>query len=118
MYPRMMRNLKRAVLVGIGISAAGIYGMAAVPSGFDSTPIFAEEFKENSLNTKIWTHRAEGKLRRYCYVDSSAVAVANGYARISIYTANRPDGIATNYCGAITTQSGTFLHTYGYWEAN
>jgi endo-1,3-1,4-beta-glycanase ExoK len=118
MYQLMMQNVKRAVLLGLGVLAAGISGMAGGPSGFDSTPIFAEEFNENSLNTTIWTYRAEGKLRRYCYVDSSAVAVANGYARISIYTANNPQGVPTNYCGAITTQSGTFLHTYGYWEAN
>ena len=92
MYLLIMQNVKRAVLVGLGVLGVGICGMAAVPSGFDSTPIFAEEFNENSLNTTIWTYRAEGKLRRYCYVDSSAVAVANGYARISIYTANHPRG--------------------------
>jgi hypothetical protein len=54
----MMQNVKRAVLLGLGVLAAGISGMAGVPSGFDSTPIFAEEFNENSLNTTIWTYRA------------------------------------------------------------
>ena len=55
MYQLMMQNVKRAVLLGLGVLAAGICGMAAVPSGFDSTPIFAEEFNEDSLNITIWT---------------------------------------------------------------
>jgi beta-glucanase (GH16 family) len=118
MYQLTMQIVKRVVLLGLGVLTAEICGMAAVPSGFGTTPIFDEEFTENSLNTRIWTYRAEGKLRKYCYVDSSAVAVANGYARISIYTANNSQGVAMNYCGAVTTQSGTFLNTYGYWEAS
>jgi endo-1,3-1,4-beta-glycanase ExoK len=120
MYQQVMQNVKRAVFLG-GVLAAGICvsRMAAkVPSGFDNTPIFDEEFNENSLNTTIWTHRGEGTVKHECYIDSSAVAIANGYARIRIYTANNSQGVSTNYCGAITTQSGTFFKTYGYWEAN
>lgn len=88
------------------------------PHGFGATPIFDEEFNGTSLNTSVWTYRQEGQQRDDCVNDSSAVSVANGYARISIYTANNAQGQPTNYCGAITTQSGTFLHAYGYWEAN
>jgi len=56
MYQLVMQNVKRAVFLG-GVLAAGICvsGMAAqVPSGFNTTPIFDEEFNENSLNTTIW----------------------------------------------------------------
>lgn len=91
---------------------------AQVPSGFDSTPIFDEEFDGNSLNSANWTYRGAGTVKHECYIDSSAVAVANGHLRIHIYTAKNSQGVQTNYCGAITTQSGTFLHTYGYWEVN
>jgi len=90
----------------------------SLPPGFGATPIFDEEFNGTSLNTPVWTYRQEGQQRDDCVNDSSAVSVANGYARISIYTANNAQGQSTNYCGAITTQSGTFLHAYGYWEAN
>lgn len=91
---------------------------SSIPSGFGTTPIFDEEFNGTSVNTSVWTYRQEGQKRDDCYNDSSAVSVANGYARISIYTANNAQGQPTNYCGALTTQSGTFLHSYGYWEAN
>lgn len=90
----------------------------APPPGFGTTPIFDEEFNGTSVNTSVWTYRQEGQQRDDCVNDSSAIAVANGYARISIYTANNAQGQPTNYCGALTTQSGTFLHSYGYWEAN
>lgn len=60
---------------------------AQVPRGFGATPIFDEEFNEDSLNTTIWTYRGQGTVKHDCYIDSSAVAVANGHLRIHIYTA-------------------------------
>lgn len=121
MFQLMMQNVKRALLLALSVLAAGTWVccMAAqVPSGFGTTPIFDEEFNGNSLNTAIWTYRGEGTVKHDCFIDSSAVAVANGHLRIHIYTAKNPQGVRTNYCGAITTQSGTFLHTYGYWEVS
>lgn len=88
-----------------------------VPSGFGATPIFNEEFNESSLDQSVWTYRGEGTQRDDCLIDASAVKVTNGFARISIYTAPNAQGKQVNYCGAITTQNGSFLHTYGYWEA-
>lgn len=101
-----------AAVIGVG------RGIAQIPTGFGTTPTFDEEFNETALNTSIWSYRGEGTQRNACYIDSSAVSVANGFARISIYTANNSQGVETNYCGAITTQNGSFLQTYGYWEAN
>ncbi len=116
-----MQNIKRAVLLGLVALAAGISVSrvaAQVPSGFGATPIFDEEFNEDSLNTAIWTYRGQGTIKHDCHIDSSAVAVAGGHLRISIYNSKSSQGIQTNYCGAITTQSGTFMHTYGYWEVS
>jgi endo-1,3-1,4-beta-glycanase ExoK len=117
----VIRHVKRAVFLGLSVLAAGICvrSMAAqVPSGFGTIPIFDEEFNGNSLDPTKWTYRGAGTVKHDCYIDSSTVAVANGHLRIHIYTAKNSQGIQTNYCGAITTQSGTFLHTYGYWEVN
>ena len=117
----MIQNVKRVLFLGLGVLAAAICvspAAAQVPSGFGNSPIFDEEFNENSLNPAIWTHRGDGTVKHECYIDSSAVTVANGYARIHIYTANNSKGIQTNYCGAITTENGSFFHTYGYWEVN
>lgn len=69
------------------------------------------------MNTSVWTYRGEATLRNGCLIDSSAVNMKNGYVRISIYTGPNAQGQQTTYCGAITTQGGSFLHTYGYWEA-
>lgn len=121
MPQRSMQCLKWTLVCGLFVLAAGIgvNRMAAqVPAGFGTTPVFDEEFNGTTLDTSVWSYRGEGTQRNDCFIDSSAVNVANGYARISIYTANNAQGVQTNYCGAITTQSGTFLHTYGYWEAN
>jgi endo-1,3-1,4-beta-glycanase ExoK len=117
----VIQHVKRAVFLGLSVLAAGICicCMAAqVPSGFGTIPIFDEEFNGNSLNPTKWTYRGAGTVKHDCYIDSSAVAVANGHLRIHIYTAKNSRGIQTNFCGAITTQSGTFLHTYGYWEVS
>lgn len=91
---------------------------AQIPAGFGTTPTFDEEFNETAVNTSVWSYRGEGTQRNDCFIDSSAVSVANGFARINIYTANNSQGVQTNYCGALTTQNGSFLQTYGYWEAN
>lgn len=88
------------------------------PAGFGTNPIFDEEFNGTSLNTSVWTYRGVGAQRDDCFIDPSAVSIANGYARISIYTANNAQGKPTNFCGALTTQSGSFLHSYGYYEAS
>jgi endo-1,3-1,4-beta-glycanase ExoK len=119
MFQLVMQIVKRAVLLGLGLTEiCGSFMAAQVPSGFGTTPIFDEEFNGTSLNTTIWTYRGEGTVKHDCYIDSSAVAVANGHLRIHIYTTKNPQGVQTNYCGAITTQSGTLLHTYGYWEVS
>lgn len=115
------QRVKQILLSGllIFVSGIGINRMSAqVPTGFGATPTFDEEFNGTTLDTSVWSYRGEGTQRNDCFIDSSAVNVANGYARISIYTANNAQGVQTNYCGAITTQSGTFLQKYGYWEAN
>ena len=115
------QRVKQILLSGllIFVTGIGINRMSAqVPTGFGATPTFDEEFNGTTLDTSVWSYRGEGTQRNDCFIDSSAVNVANGYARISIYTANNAQGVQTNYCGAITTQSGTFLQTYGYWEAN
>lgn len=117
----MMQNLNRALLLVLSVLAAVTCRhcvAAEVPPGFDSTPIFAEEFNGTSLNPSKWTYRGAGTTKHECYIDPNAITVANGHARIRIYTAKNLQGVQTNYCGAITTQSGTFLHTYGYWEAS
>jgi endo-1,3-1,4-beta-glycanase ExoK len=118
MFQIVIRNIKR---VSLSVLAAGICVScvaAQVPTGFDSTPIFDDEFTGTSLNPMKWTYRGAGTVKHDCSIDSSAVTVANGHARIRIYTVKNSQGVPTNYCGAITTQSGTFLHTYGYWEAS
>ncbi len=112
------RFLKRSVLGLVILAGSAGIAVAQVPAGFGTTPIFDEEFNGSSLDTSVWSYRGEGTQRDDCFIDSSAVHVANGYARISIYTANNAQGVPTNYCGAITTQNGSFLHAYGYWEAN
>jgi endo-1,3-1,4-beta-glycanase ExoK len=119
--PPIMKNLNRVGLLTLPVLAAGVCAShiaAQVPSGFGATPIFDEEFNGSSLDAKVWTYRGAGTVKHDCYIDSNAVSVADGHARIRIYTANNSQGVRTNYCGAITTQSGTFLHTYGYWEAS
>jgi endo-1,3-1,4-beta-glycanase ExoK len=116
-----MKNLKRIRILMLGFLAAGVCSgrlAAQVPSGFRATPIFDEEFNGSSLDPKVWTYRGAGTVKHDCYIDASAVSVADGHARIRIYSAKNPQGVLTNYCGAITTQSGTFLHGYGYWEAS
>lgn len=117
----MTNNRKQIALFGLVLLAIIFLPShipAQVPSGFSTAPIFDEEFNETSLNTKIWSYRHEGEMHRSCYFDSSAIEVANGYARIHIYTKTDDQGAKKNYCGALSTQSGGFLHTYGYWEAN
>ena len=96
--------------------AAGfpVYSTAQVPHEFSSKPIFDEEFDKPALDFSKWSFRGLGK-RDDCIVDPNAVSVANGIARISIYSL-KTAGKLTNYCGAISTQS-SFLHTYGYWQA-
>ena len=121
MNERLQRIAKHAVIVALGIATMAVCGscMAAqVPSGFGTTPIFDEEFSGSSVDTKIWTYRHEGTVHRKCYFDSRAVAVENGHARIRIFTTNNSSRLQTNHCGGLTTESGTFLHTYGYWEAS
>jgi len=93
---------------------AGRCAGGQVPYGFESKPIFDEEFNQSTLDTKQWSYRGLGK-RDDCEVDPSAVAVGGGFARIRIYS-TKTSGKLTHYCGAISTQS-SFLHTYGYWEA-
>src|SRR5580765_4531470 len=110
MSQQRIQCVKRTLLLGLLVltTGTGVNRMAAqVPTGFGTTPIFDEEFNETSLDTSVWTYRGEGTQRNDCYIESSAVNVANGFARISIYTANNSQGVQTNYCGAITTQSGT-----------
>ena len=107
--------------MALSVLAAGISVRcvaAQVPTGFSPAPIFDEEFDGASLNPAKWTYRGAGTVKHECYIDSSAVTVADGHARIRIYTSKNAQGVQTNYCGAITTQSGSFLHTYGYWEAS
>lgn len=82
---------------------------AVIPAGFGTTPVLDEEFNESALNTSLWDYRTG--VRDECTQDSSAVAVANGYLRLSTYTSG-----GTNHCGAIDT-SDYFTHAYGYWEA-
>jgi endo-1,3-1,4-beta-glycanase ExoK len=128
MFQLITQNAKRAIFLGLSILAAVlcVSCMAAqVPSGFGTTPIFDEEFNRTSLDASLWTYRDEGAYRNdgggahhNCRHDSSAVKIANGYARIYIYTANNPHGVQTHYCGALTTQGDTFLNAYGYWEAS
>jgi hypothetical protein len=121
MYERLQRILKCAVVAALGIAAtaASRSRMAAqVPAGFSTTPIFGEEFNGNSVDKKVWTYRHEGTVHRNCYFDSRAVTVENGHARIRIFTTNNSSGSQTNHCGGPTTETGTFLHTYGYWEAS
>ena len=116
-----MKDLKPAKLLVLSVLAVGVCAgqMAAqVPRGFGAIPIFDEEFNGRSLDAKVWTYRGAGTVKHNCYIDSNAVSVADGHATIRIYTANNAEGVRTNHCGAITTQSGTFLHTYGYWEAS
>src|SRR5882762_692110 len=120
MFHMMIQNVKRALLLALSVLATGTCArcvVAQVPTGFGTTPIFDEEFNGTSLNPTNWTYRGAGTVKHECYIDSSAVTVADGHARIRIYTAKNSQGVQTNYCGAITTQSGTFLHRYGYWEA-
>lgn len=115
-----MKYVRRAGLLGLATLAAGICvtGMAAqVPRGFGTAPIFEEEFNKDSVNTRIWTYRHEGTMHRNCYFDSSAVIVANGYARIRIYTENDSRGVQTNHCGGLSTRRA-FLNTYGYWQVS
>jgi endo-1,3-1,4-beta-glycanase ExoK len=116
----LVKNLKRIGLLVLSVVAAGVSTdqiAAQVPSGFGGSPIFDEEFNGSSLDAKAWTYRGAGTAKHDCYIDANAVSVVDGHARIRIYTANNSHGVRTNYCGAITTQSGTFLHAYGYWEA-
>jgi len=87
---------------------------AQVPHEFSSKPIFDEEFDKPTLDLSKWSFRGLGK-RDDCIVDPNAVSVANGVARIRIYSIKTGDKL-TNYCGAVSTQS-SFLHTYGYWQA-
>jgi endo-1,3-1,4-beta-glycanase ExoK len=121
MFRVIRRNINRALLSALSVLAAGTYVrcMAAqVPIGFGTTPIFDDEFNGTSLTPTNWTYRGAGTVKHDCYIDSSAVTVADGHARIRIYTTKNSLGIQTNYCGSITTQSGIFLHRYGYWEAS
>ena len=57
-------------------------------------------------------------MKHHCLLDSSAVEVSGGHARIRIYTTVSADGGKQHHCGAITTQGGSFLNRYGYWEAS
>jgi endo-1,3-1,4-beta-glycanase ExoK len=121
MFQVMIQNAKRVLVLALSVLATTtcVRCVAAqVPDGFGTTPVFDEEFNGTSLNPANWTYRGAGTVKHECYIDSSAVTVANGHARIRIYTAKNSQGVQTNYCGAITTQSGTFLHRYGYWEAS
>ncbi len=101
------------ILYGLGTAPHNL--QAQVPVGFASAPIFDEEFNETSLDTSIWSYRELG-MRDLCDVDRNAVSVGEGFARIRIYTAPNARGKMTHYGGAISSQ-GSFLHTYGYWEA-
>ena len=86
----MRQNIKRALLLALSVLAAGtsVRRVAGqVPIGFGAAPIFDEEFNGDSLNPANWTYRGSGTVKHDCYIDSSAVTVANGHARISIYTA-------------------------------
>lgn len=121
MFQRIVSNVKQAPLLALSVLAIGVSVRcvaAQVPPGFGSTPIFDEEFNGTSLNPANWTYRGAGTVKHLCQIDPGAITVTDGHARISIYTAKNSQGVATNYCGAITTQSGTFLHRYGYWEVS
>lgn len=87
--------------------------LSVIPTGFTPTLALDEEFNEATLNTSLWDYRLG--VRDQCTQDPSAVAVANGYLRLSTYTTTS-NGAETHYCGAIDT-SKNYTHTYGYWEA-
>lgn len=91
--------------------AASAADAQGVPSGFGRTPIFDEEFNGAGLNLSVWAYRGLGR-RAGCTISPAAVAVRQGYARISIFTG--ADG--SHVCGAITTPR--FKHAFGYWEAS
>ena len=109
---RLWTSCFLVLVLGAVATAHCAYGQ--MPDGFGRKPIFDEEFNQTSLDTKRWSFRGLGK-RDDCEVDSSAISVGGGFARIRIYS-TPTNGKLTNYCGAISTQLG-FMHTYGYWEA-
>lgn len=86
---------------------------AIIPAGFTTTPVLDEEFNESALDTTLWGYRLG--VRDQCTQVQNAVAVANGYLRLSTYTTSS-GSTQTNYCGAISTASN-FTHAYGYWES-
>ena len=89
-----------------------------IPAGFGTQPIFNQTFPGNTLNTAIWTYRGVDAQRDDCYLTRKAVEVGHGFLRIRTYTAKDASGATKNYCGAITTEGGSFLHSYGYWVAS
>jgi endo-1,3-1,4-beta-glycanase ExoK len=121
MFQKLFPNVKLALLLALTVLAIGVNEKrvaAQVPAGFGATPIFDEEFNGTSLDPATWTYRGAGTVKHLCQIDPSAVTVRDGHARISIYGGKNQQGIETNFCGAIATQSGTFLHRYGYWEVS